>query len=177
MKLVNKQPVIRQATLDDVPAIRAFHAASWLNTYPNDEAGVSKAWVREQWRDWDSSERLEESRNYVRSFLADPEQLYRIASVDKRVVALLHASRHTGKQELRALYIDKDYQGTGLAQQLFGLADAFWDPHQPVELAVVDYNSRAKRFYEKQGFKKIEGSEYRHADTMPSIRMVRETNK
>lgn len=174
MKQSVTQPKIRAATLDDVKAIRQFHYASWLDTYPNESAGVSEAWVRKRWKGWDSPEKLEESRGYVQAFLADPDQLYRIATVNKRVVGLLHASRRAEGQELGALYIDKEYYGTGLAQQLMALADAFWDRQRPVELSVVGYNERAKHFYEKQGFKKVTGSEYLHAGKMPSIKMIRE---
>lgn len=168
------QPVIREATPDDVYAIRAFHAQSWLDTYPNDNAGVPEDWVREKWQDWNTEAKLTESRNLIEGFLADKDQLYQVAAVGSEVVALLHASRHAEGQDLGALYVAKPYQGTGLAQKLMQIADAFWDSNRPVELAVVDYNDRAKRFYEKQGFKKITGSEYLHADKMPSIIMRRE---
>jgi GNAT superfamily N-acetyltransferase len=174
MKDVTARPLIREATLDDVPAIRHFLATSWLDTYPNEAAGVTEAWVRERWAGWDTPTKVQESRDHLESCLADADQLYRIAVVGNRVVALLHASRHTGKQDLGATYVSKEFQGTGLAYELFELANAFWDPRQQVQVAVVDYNARAKRFYEKQGFKKIDGSEYLHADKMPSIKMIRE---
>lgn len=167
------QPVIREATTDDVYAIRAFHAQSWLDTYPNDNAGVPEEWVREKWQDWDKEDKLAESRQRVEEFLADKNQLYQVAVVGSEVVALLHASRHAEGQDLGALYVAKPYQGSGLAQKLMQIANDFWDSDRPVELAVVDYNNRAKRFYEKQGFRKVPGSDYLHADKMPSIKMRR----
>jgi predicted GNAT family N-acyltransferase len=167
------QPVIRAATPDDVYAIRAFHAQSWLDTYPNDNAGVPEEWVREKWQDWDREDKLAESRQRVEEFLSDKDQLYQVAVIGDEVVALLHASRHAESQDLGALYVAKSYLGSGLAQRLMQIANDFWDSDRPVELAVVDYNDRAKRFYEKQGFRKVPGSDYLHADTMPSIRMRR----
>lgn len=167
------KPGIRDATLNDVCAIRKFHARSWLDTYPNEDAGVPLAWVEEKWQAWDSPEKMQESRERIRGFLADKDQLYDIAIVEDRVVGLLHVSRHTDNQELGALYVDRKYRGSGLAQELMKLADEFWRKDEAVTLAVVDYNGRAKRFYEKQGFRKVEGSEYLHADKMPSIKMIR----
>lgn len=167
------QPVIREATPDDVYAIRAFHAQSWLDTYPNDNAGVPEEWVREKWQDWDTEAKLTERRNLIKGFLADNDQLYLVAVVGTEVVALVHASRHAEGQDLGALYVATLYQGSGLAQKLMQIANDFWDSDRPVELAVVDYNDRAKRFYEKQGFTKVPGSDYLHADKMPSIKMKR----
>ena len=168
------KPVIRTATPDDTYAIRKFHAASWLDTYPNDNAGVPESWVRERWENWDSPEKLQESRELVTGFIADPDQLYEVAVVNDAVVGFVHATRHKDDQELGALYVAREYQGTGLAAELMLHADAFWDVNRPVYLVVVDYNERAKRFYEKQGFKKVSGSDYMHADKMPSIKMRRE---
>ncbi len=168
------KPVIREATLEDVYAIRRFHAHSWLETYPNESAGVPRSWVLERWLNWDSEEKLQESSQVIADILANKNHLYRIAVVGSDVVALMHAMRDSITQELGGLYIDKRYQGSGLAQELMELANGFWNSRRPVELSVVDYNERAKHFYEKQGFKKIVKSEYLHADKMPSIKMRRE---
>lgn len=167
-------PVIREATPEDVYAIRKFHARSWLETYPNEHAGVPKSWVLKRWQNWDTKEKLEESSRIIAEIIANKNQLYRIAVVGNDVVALMHAARDGVTQELGGLYVDKRYQGRGLAQELMEQANSFWDSSRPVELSVVDYNERAKRFYEKQGFQKIYGSEYLHADKMPSIKMRRE---
>ena len=168
------KPTIREATLEDVYAIRKFHARSWLGTYPNDSSGVPEEWVYERWQNWDSAEKLQEIREIIKESLADDDHLYRIATVRDRAVALSHAPQGAHSQELAALYVDKEYQGSGLAQELGDLANDFWDLTLPVEFTVVNYNERAKRFYEHQGFRKVPGSEYIHADTMPSIKARRE---
>ena len=101
------KPVIREATLEDVYAIRRFHAHSWLETYPNESAGVPRSWVLERWLNWDSEEKLQESSQVIADILANKNHLYRIAVVGSDVVALMHAMRDSITQELGGLYIDK----------------------------------------------------------------------
>jgi len=167
--------VIRELRMEDAEAIRRFHRKSWLDTYPNEEAGVSREWVEQTTDEWLTPEKMEESRRIFQSILDNPEnEYYRLVEVDGEVLGFVHGMRRDdeGKQRV-GIYIDKSLQGTGIAQRLFdGLFD-FLDLNKDVVLDVVSYNERAKGFYRKNGFEVVEGSEFLFKDVMPSVKMVR----
>lgn len=167
------QFTIRQAVPDDIKALRSMHAASWLATYPSDENGVSYDWVKNRTDAWLTDERLAESRQILANVLNDPTQFYRLAEQNGRVVGFVHGSTHEdGSKELEAIYTSPEVIGQGLGAQLMAEADNWFGDHA-VDLAVITYNARAIRFYEKHGFSKVPNSEYLYADKMPAMRMAR----
>ena len=164
---------IRTATQDEVDAIRRMHAACWLDTYPNDEHGVPYAWVKSVTDEWLSPEKLELSKQHFTNVFNSRDHFYRVAVDNSKIAGFVHGLKEDGKTKLGALYLAKEYYGTGLAQQLAALADE-WLGDDAVELEVVAYNKRAIRFYEKWGFKKVEGSDALFKDKIPDFTMRRE---
>lgn len=164
---------IREATSSDVEAIRRMHAQSWLDTYSNDEAGISYDWVKQKTDSWLTPEGLEKSQEYLGDIFNDPEHFYRIALDGERVIGFIHVDSKDGHKHLGALYIDKDYHGTGLAQTMMKLADD-WIGNEKVSLEVVTYNTRAIRFYEKHGYRVVDGENEPFADKIPNVTMIRE---
>lgn len=167
------EATIREASFEDLLAIRKMHAKSWLAVYPNEEAGVSEDWVRERVSGWTTPEGMEKSKEHFKNVFGNPNHFYRIAALDDEVVGLVHASRDDTKQHLDALYIDESEYGSGLAQKLMTLADNWLDPSMSTDLEVATYNKRAIRFYEKCGFVIVPGSEHLFADKMSVVDMIR----
>lgn len=172
-----RQFSLEELRLEDVPAMRKMHAKSWLATYPNDAAGVSREWVEERVAAWLTDEELAKSKEYFRDITQNPDHFYRVARDQDRVVGLVHASRIDGHQELHALYIDEDYYGNGLAQELIDAALQHFDMSQDIELQVAAYNERAKSFYRKYGFEEVQGSETLFKEKIPIITMRRDGDK
>jgi ribosomal protein S18 acetylase RimI-like enzyme len=176
---MDKEPLMRQfeirsATIDDVPGIRAMQAQSWLETYPNEENGVTKEWVNDKTVDWMTPEKIDVSKKHLSAVFADPTQFYRVSYRGNDVVGLIHVStREDETTHLEGLYTDASVHGGGLAQELMALADDWIDGKQ-VTLEVASYNARAIRFYEKHGFKIVSGSGHLFANTIPTIDMIRE---
>jgi diamine N-acetyltransferase len=56
--------------------------------------------------------------------------------------------------ELKRIYVDKNFHGKGIAQQLIHFVESFAkeNKYEVVWLGVWEHNLRAKRFYEKSGF-------------------------
>lgn len=170
----DKKWVIRDAMPDDAEAIISMHAQSWLDTYPNEEAGVAREWVEKNTSDWSHPERTESRRQRIREALASPDMLYKIAlDPEGRVIGFVCPFRDSSGQRVGGLYVEKSYQGSGLAQSLMDEAINWTDPTKPLVLEVAAYNERAKRFYKKYGFKEVAGSEQLHKNTMPIITMIR----
>ncbi len=175
-RVAGPKATIREASFEDLLAIRKMHAKSWLAVYPNDEAGVSEEWVRGRVSNWITPEGIEKSKEHFKGIFGNPNHFYRIATVDNAVVGLVHVSRDDAKQHLDALYIDESEYGSGLAQELMGMADDWLDTSLPTDLEVASYNKRAIRFYEKCGFTIVPNSEHLFADTMPVVDMIRKAD-
>lgn len=175
-RVMQPKVTIREASFEDLLAIRKMHAKSWLATYPNDEAGVSEDWVRERVSGWTTPEGMKKSEEHFKNIFGNPNHFYRIATLDNEVVGLVHASRDDASQHLDALYIDESEYGTGLAQELMEMADDWLDPNVPTDLEVTSYNTRAIRFYEKCGFVVEPNSEHLFADKMPVVDMIRKVD-
>lgn len=168
------RPVIEKPTLSDVESYRTMQAQSWLDTYPNDEAGVSYDWVKAQTDSWLTPDALEHSRSKVDKILHDTKhQFLYVAKVADKSVGMVHTTSIEGNQRLEALYVAKDYHGTSLAQDLISRAFAHLDLTKPVVLEVLSYNDRAQSFYKKNGFKVQPDSDHFYKEIMPSIKMIR----
>lgn len=76
-----------------------------------------------------------------------------VAKAEGKPVGMVHTTAIDGNQRLEALYVDKEFHGTGLAQELVDTAMAHLNLELPVTLEVIAYNKRAQRFYEKMGLK------------------------
>ena len=166
-------PVITPPTLEDVESYRRMQARGWLDAYPNEEAGVSQEWVEQITADWLTPEALEESRGRVAKILEDPNSFLYVAKVGEDSVGMVNTTNVDGNQRLEAIYIDKNYYGTGLAQELLETGLSHLDLSKPVELEVIAYNDRAQAFYRRNGFEIVPGSEHFYKEVMPSLKMVR----
>lgn len=175
---MEKEPVpqfaIREAMPDDAVSARAMQAESWLATYPNEEAGVSYEWVKNLTDSWLTDEKLDQSRQIFTDVINDPSVFYRLAESNGRVVGFVHAAtNNNGTKELEAIYTSPETFGSGLGQRLMNLASE-WIGHAETTLKVAEYNTRAIRFYEKNGFQVVKGTEELYKEMIPIITMKRE---
>lgn len=168
------QFTIREAQSDDAPSARAMQAESWLATYPNEEAGISYEWVKNLTDSWLTAEKLDQSRQIFTDVISDPGMFYRLAESNGRVVGFVHAAtKDDGTKELEAIYTSPETFGSGLGQRLMNVANE-WIGDTDTTLKVAKYNTRAIRFYEKNGFRIIEGTEEMYKEMIPIITMKRE---
>lgn len=139
-------PVLRPATRDDAAALAAVHHRSWVETYAHllppshwETDTLERRTVR--WRD-----ALEQG------------VVPTVAEVDGTVVGLVLAGdavvvgEHAPVRDrhLFMLYVLASYHGTGVGRALL---DAALPPGTPAQLWVAEDNPRARRFYERHGFR------------------------
>jgi len=165
--------IIRTASLADVTDIRKMHAKSWVDTYPNEEAGVTREWLLDHTAQWLTPEGLEGSQEHFRAIFGNPDHFYRVASDGKSILGMAHASVIDGSQHLEAMYTDKSQHGTGLAQKMMDSVFEWLDLSKPIVLEVASYNKRAIAFYRKYGFEIDEGSEQMFKGNIQTVRMTR----
>lgn len=167
---------VRETTMDDIPFFRRVQGEAWLATYPSPENGVSEEWVRTQVNERFTDKGLQRSEEFVAAVLADPTQMHRVAVQNGEVIGFVHAAVcEDGSKELKAIYVSPSVFGTGVGAELMEAANQ-WIDGAKAWLTVASYNQRAIRFYEKQGFKIVPGSESVYKEVIPVIDMVREAS-
>jgi ribosomal protein S18 acetylase RimI-like enzyme len=135
---------------------------------------VSQEWIQERINRYSRSEKITKRLEMINQAKTDPDILIRVAKDEEgQVIGLIMPHRDNTAQRVGAIYIDKEYYGTGLAQRLMDEILVWADPKRPLELEVAVYNKRAKAFYRKYGFEEVEGSEKLHSDVIPIIKMIR----
>jgi ribosomal protein S18 acetylase RimI-like enzyme len=171
------QFIIRKGLPTDAVGARKMQAESWLATYPNQEAGVSNEWVKDVTDQWLTPENLERSQQILKAALDDSTAFYRLAENGEKIVGFVHAATNDdGTKELEAIYTSPETFGSGLGQQLMDVANE-WIGDIDVTLKVAIYNERAIRFYEKNGFKVVEGTEELYKEMIPIVQMKRKGEK
>lgn len=170
---MTEQPqfTITEISADTVDAANEMRLQSWLDTYVNDELGVTREWIQErnksQMSDKVKARRLER--------LKDPNSTGWVAlDVTDQVIGLTTPYvDEEGNQHVGSLYVDKSWHGKGVAGKLMQKVIEWSDPAKQIELGVVAYNERAKAFYRKWGFEEILGSETLFDNKIPEVKMVR----
>jgi GNAT superfamily N-acetyltransferase len=168
---VTEQPLIRRATTADAEAATHCHVTCWQEGYAGivdpdrlaEVATVDRRLPRWQQHLADGAER------WIAEHPGGPDQ-----PVVDRVVgfAAPGMSRDVDAPtplELYALYVRKDWWGTGLGGRLLEVAIG----NEPAMLWVFEANARARAFYTKHGFEPDGSRKDDPLFGLPEIRMVR----
>ena len=146
--------LVEQVVPEDAHALAVLHAESFKEAYlGTDEA--RNAQVLAEAADFVTPDRLKKRIDLINQTMEHSDkEFYATVNDESGVpVGFIYGFKEDdGKQELSALYISKDYFGSGLAQALTAQFIDWCDPDKPVELGVVVDNERAQNFYKKIGF-------------------------
>ena len=143
-----EQITIRPAALPDAETIARIHVDSWRQAY----AGyVPQAYL-------DSIE-VSESETMWSDVLIQPETNVLLAQASGRTLGF--ASVGPAKDEdaepidltLYTMYLDKEAWGLGVARLLMKSVDDLISAEAAMTLWVFEKNARARKFYERNGFK------------------------
>ncbi len=164
-----------ELTSENVDAADDMRRQSWLDTYVNEELGVTQDWIIER----NQQKSTPESREMRKNQLVSKKTAGWVAFNDQgEVIGQTNPwVGDDGIQHVGSLYVDKRYHGKGIAGELMRRVIDWCDPAKQIELEVVSYNDRAKAFYRKWGFEEIPGSETLFADKIPEVKMIRKGDK
>lgn len=165
------QFTIDKLTIDDLDEATEMRLRSWIDTYPNEEFGVSKEWVEE--RNKQQMSDVKRAQRRERFTTANTIGWVGRDENGKIIAATTPYVDDDGIQHLGSLYVDKNWHGTGLAAVLMQKVIDWFDSTKDIELSVASYNERAKAFYRKWGFDEIIGSETLFDGKIPELKMVR----
>jgi len=166
------QYVIEPLTIKTSDEATRMRLQSWLDTYVNDDVGVTREWIEARNRTQLSPEKQAEREARMLDNPSSAGWVARDGSGDVIGVASPYRDE-AGGQHLGSLYVDMQWHGTGVASALMQKIIDWADTSRPIELGVVAYNERAKAFYRKWGFEEVPDSETLFDDKIPEIKMVR----
>ena len=165
------QFTVTELTADTIDEGNRMRLESWLDTYVNDELGVTREWILElnknQMSDEVRARRLERFNNPNCAGWVAIDQAGKVIGMTTPYID------DDGRQHVGSLYVAKAWHGKGVGGALMQKVVDWCDPKKPIELGVVIYNERAKAFYHKWGFVEVPGSEELFDDKMPEVKMVR----
>ena len=168
---------IEQPEVRDALELAKIHSQSWVETYPNEEFGISQKYIENRMSSILSTKGIERWEKAIKSSSEHSTYFLRIARDESgSIVGFIDGNLKEDGYWLDGLYTLKSTYGTGLGKLLW---EAYlpWTHNKDITLTVASYNQRAIAFYEKLGFTKVIGSEGTFADTpMPIINMIRRAN-
>ncbi len=177
-EFVQPKYTIEVPETDDAIELATMHNQSWLDTYPNDEAGVSLEYIKERVAGRLTEKGLTRRREYIERTITDSTYFLRIAKNEAgKIVGFIDGFLKDDKYELAGLYTDKDTHGTGLGLKLWETYQEWVDSSKVIWLTVVAYNDRAISFYKKIGFKELPETKRFYGEThIPVVDMERRSS-
>lgn len=142
---------IRVSTSDDVYQIREVQKNTWIDTYPNEENGISKKDVEEVFQidiTPTGQMKMEERKKRYQN----PNLRTWVATDDDQIVGFCSAGKESDKNRIHAIYLLPSYQGKGIGRLLLESAFAWLGKEKDIYVNVVQYNDKAIGFYKKMGF-------------------------
>jgi len=141
---------ILPATSEDARGIHEVFYKTWLATYPNEEAGVTRDDIEDMYKDAFTDEALQKRVEWLER---PPEGVKVLIAKDgERVIGVCTAIKREAENQLQTIYVLPEYQGRGIGTMLWQESEKFFDPEKDTVIDVADYNANAIKFYEKLGF-------------------------
>jgi len=141
--------MIAEATPEDAKGIQEVFYETWLDTYPNEEIGISAEDIKEKNKNGLTEEEI---RRRAEKLEFPPDGQYFLVAKDNLRVVALCSIETLDKNQLQAIYVLPEYQGKGIGHLLWDEARKKFDPDKDIFVNVATYNKKTISFYEKLGF-------------------------
>ncbi|MGW7710286.1 GNAT family N-acetyltransferase [Streptomyces sp. NPDC054771] len=163
--------VIEAPRAEDAESLGSVQLRAWLQTYPNEEAGIDERWIREHRGSATAAEGIARWREFIAAAEQQPDLLFcRVVRTGTEIVGFL-CGRRDDVVTLGPMYLLNEAQGEGVGGRMMSEFLA-WAGSAPMRLWVTEYNERAVRFYERHGFKAT-GEREMWRGRLPNVRMAR----
>lgn len=146
---------ILQAIPADMNSIREVQKLSWLETYPNEQLGITKDDISIRFASDDTEEGKRQMEQRTTRFFQPNARTWIVKDGDKTIGYCL-AIKGSGSHRIQAIYLLTAYQGKGIGKQFMSKALNWLGKDKKVYLNVAEYNDKAILFYEHIGFSKTE---------------------
>lgn len=150
-KIKEEGIVIRRSVSDDVHGIRELHKITWLDTYPNNEAGITFEDIKDRFINDETLEGRQKIEAKKEKYF-DKNQRIWVAEKDGKIIGSCGAEKGQENNRVSAIYVLPDYQGKGTGSKLRAEALKWLGSEKDTYINVVGYNIKAINFYKKYGF-------------------------
>lgn len=173
------QIVISAAKPEDAEGVYEVQRQTWIDTYPNKEAGISEQDIRDRIEGANGEKVADRIKWWKKGIetVGEKRGVF-VAKQDDKVVGFVAPGIIDGQRRIGAIYVLPEVQGQGLGRTLLGKATDWHGRDEDIYLHVASYNGNAIGFYEKNGFEKtgraIEDLDARenNAVEIPEIEMI-----
>jgi ribosomal protein S18 acetylase RimI-like enzyme len=165
------------ATPEDATGIQEVFYKTWLDTYPNEECGITVDDIEYRYKDHFTDEALKKRAEKIANMPKD--QTFLLAKDKDKVVGVSRVVRHKDNNELQAIYVLPEYQGKGIGKLFWEEAKKHFDINKSIIVVVASYNNKAIDFYKKLGFKdtgkrfEYEKFRFKSGAIIPMMEMVK----
>lgn len=137
---------VRDATEDDIEAIRAVADGAWRRDYPD---ALSQETIESGVSHWYGDA-------VVRMELSNPGTEVRVAEIDGEVVGFVHANQSGPAVTILRLHVHPEYRDRGVAAELLEAIESELDTdEEPLRATVLEANDQMMTFYADHGFERI----------------------
>lgn len=170
---------VQFATPEDAAGIFDVQRQTWIDTYPNAEAGITEQDIRNR-VEGEHGELVADKIAWWRKGIetsGENRAIFVVRDEDK-VVGFVAPGIMDDQRRIGAIYVLPEAQGKGLGRKLLDKAIDWHGRDEDIYLHVASYNDNAIGFYEKNGFEKtgrdIEDLDARQRGVVeiPEIEMV-----
>lgn len=147
----SRSPItIGAITPNDVEGVKKVYYESWLDTYPNEKAGVTREDIEFRFKDYFKPESIQKIKDALEN-IPENESFF-VAKESQKIVGVCKVLRSEEESRLKSIYVLPGFQGKGIGTKLWEQAKLTLDLEKPIYVALADYNEQARAFYEKLGF-------------------------
>ncbi len=140
---------ILKATPEDAEGIQKLTVEASKGMY--ELCGWSPKEIEDHFPPEKTKEVIERLEKNIGNF-TDDNSLFVSKDENGKVVGACYTERLEDKNRIEALYVLPEYQGLGLAKELYDKACENFNPNNDTYLDVFSLNSKGINFYKKQGF-------------------------
>jgi len=144
-----KNLIINIAVPEDAPGITEVRRTTWLATYPNKQAGITKSDIEAALNKRTFQEETERWRDKIEKW---GSSRFWVAKDNGKVIGFASAWKEEKAHHLGGFYILPVYQSMGIGKKLIKEILDWLGDDKDIHLEVVTYNIKAINFYKKFGF-------------------------
>lgn len=142
---------IRKSIPSDVYGIREVQRITWIDTYPNEKAGITLEEIKDKF-EGDSTPKGKQKIKERKKKYEDKTKQTWVAEKDGKIIGFCVAGKENGKDRILAIYVLPQFQGKGIGNELITEGLEWIGNDKKVYINVVEYNMNAISFYKKHGF-------------------------
>ena len=141
---------IQKPTIKDVRKIQKVFYETWLSTYPNKKAGITKEDIEEKFKNRLYRKVIQKRSEDISNI--SKNRLFLIAKISTLIVGVCKITKEKKYNQLEAIYVLPDYQGKGIGSLFWEKIMVFFGTKKDIIVRVAVYNKKAIEFYKKLGF-------------------------